>query len=386
MARILYIWKGDYPWEVRIEKFCRALLESNHEVIILCRWSEGRPREEIIDGVRIIRIGHGKPFSHSTPVSPNPYWYKSIKENIINFRPELVIVREIMLAEAAGRLARNYDVPVIMDMAEHYPAVMRGWKKYYDRIIYRFLVHYMKVPEMFERRSVGLMDGIIAVCSENAERLVKQYGFPVHKMAIVQNTPDLKQFSEVKKGCNQPPIVFAYHGNVNSERNMVRFVRGFIIAANKDPEIKLEIAGIGEDTSQIIEMVNSSDVSSSFRMYGEFSHSDLTELYSRADIGVLPYKLDDHIHNTISNKFFDYLACGKPVLASPAAPMVRLIKETEAGVIADCDDENSIAEAILNFKNQDVEKLSENGMVAASEKYNWDVDKKTFLEFVEKYL
>ena len=278
MSRILYIWKGDYPWEVRIEKFCNSLVENGNEVIILCRWVPGRLETESIGQIKIIRVGFNQAPSLSIPVSTNPFWISSIKKIIKQFQPGLIIAREIMLAEAAARLARKHYIPVIMDMAEHYPAVMKGWKKYKERSFYKILVHDLKLPETFEKRSVNLMDGIITVCSEQSERLINEYNYPAVALQVVHNTPDINSFENVRKGCSSPPRTFAYHGNVNNERNMVRFVKGFIIAAKQDPDISLEIAGVGEDSEDIRNLIESSDVQNQFRLFGSYKHEDLVEL------------------------------------------------------------------------------------------------------------
>ena len=42
--RIVMVWDGDYPWDVRVEKVCTTLIASGHEVHLVCRNSAGTPR------------------------------------------------------------------------------------------------------------------------------------------------------------------------------------------------------------------------------------------------------------------------------------------------------------------------------------------------------
>ena len=35
--RVLYLWNADYPWDVRVEKICRAMTDAGHDVHIVAR-------------------------------------------------------------------------------------------------------------------------------------------------------------------------------------------------------------------------------------------------------------------------------------------------------------------------------------------------------------
>jgi len=386
MKSILYIWKDLYPWDVRVEKFCRTFRDAGFKVNIISRWKPGYPEFEVIDGYQITRVGFNKPASFSLPVSPNPLWYQSISKLVKEEKPSVIISRDIMLAEAAGRIARKYGIPSIIDIAEHYPAVMKGWKKYRDRRLYNILVHQLGMPETFEKRSISRSDGIIVVCKEHHQRMLNEFNYSPEKIAIVHNTPELSDFDKVRKGSRPIPKIFAYHGSVMSERNLKIFLEGFIQAANINADIEFDIAGTGEELDDLKSLVSIAGMSERIHFYGKYNHSRMSEFYDRMDIGVLPYRLDDHIHNTISNKFFDYMAAGKPVIVSNAMPMIRLLEEYPAGIAIDCDSVNTIASTILSIGDNDLGQMSANGMKAVSEKYNWDIDKKTLLDFINKYV
>ena len=35
--KIVYIWDGDYPWDIRVEKICLSLVNAGYEVHIAAR-------------------------------------------------------------------------------------------------------------------------------------------------------------------------------------------------------------------------------------------------------------------------------------------------------------------------------------------------------------
>jgi len=53
---IFYIWKSAYPWDVRVEKICMALLEANYNIYIVCKWDGEELEEEIVNGLNSIKV------------------------------------------------------------------------------------------------------------------------------------------------------------------------------------------------------------------------------------------------------------------------------------------------------------------------------------------
>ncbi len=386
MPVVLYVWKGNYPWDVRAEKVCKALIKAGHEVFMLARWDNGQPERELIDGINIIRVGYNTARKLTQPLSINPIWHGAIKKAIIELNPAIIIPREIMLAEACGRLGRRYDIPVVMDMAEHYPAAMREWKKYYKSLSLRILVHHLKIPEIVEERSVRLADGIITVCHEQAGRLKRQYDFNRQNTAVVHNTPPTGQFDEIRKGTSNPPVILGHHGHLTAEKSVENLIKAFILIADKCPNLKLLLAGGGECADELKEIAEASDCSDRIMFTGVYKPESLGDIIGKIDIGVIPYQVSDFNNYTIHNKIFDYMAAGKPVIVSKAMPMARIIEETGAGIIADCSSPESLAGTILNINNYRLNEMSENGITAFGNKYNWDVDAENLVNFVNRFI
>jgi glycosyltransferase involved in cell wall biosynthesis len=369
-----------------VEKVCTALTNAGHEIIILARNLNDQPSEDIIGNLKILRLGRNKPSFYSIPLSSNPFWKNFIKNAFREYKPDLVISREIMLAEAAANAAHKYSIPIIMDMAEHYPAAMKGFKKHKNNPFTKLLVHHLNLPENVEKNSVNKMDAIITVCQEQVDRLEKEYGFHQDKMCIVHNTPKIEWYDNISKGCHIPPIVFGHHGWMSGEKSLKELVIGFATAAKKDKEISLLLAGSGECYDDLVSLSRETGYSKRINFTGKYNFDELISILSKIDIGIIPYPPDDFNNHTIHNKLFDYFAAGKPVIVSEAKPMKRLIEETGAGISVNTSNPRLFAEAILNMKSMDLKKMSENALKAFNEKYNWETDSVTLIKFVEKII
>ena len=358
--KVLYIWQAGFPWDVRAEKICLELISRGCEVTLLARREPGQDPEGNHNGIRVVRVGHKLHQSLSLPLPFNPVWSQAIRKTVVDWGPDLLIAREIMLAEPAAAACRRSQVPMIIDMAEHYPAAMRTWEKYSKGWISRFLVHRAQAPDLVERRAVNRADGVITVCDEQNDRLHKQFSFPRDRMAVVHNTLDGAAFETVRRGSSSPPSVFGHHGYITSQRGLDNLVRGFGVAAREDRGIRLVIAGSG-DTSALATIARDFAVQDRVDLTGPYRHADLMGLYSEIDIGMLAYPVDDSWGHTIPNKLFDYMACGKPVIVSPNRPFRRVVEAANAGLVLANNSPAEIAAAMLRMSRLDPEALTTGG-------------------------
>ena len=119
---------------------------------------------------------------------------------------------------------------------------------------------------------------------------------------------------------------------------------------------------------------------------GWVAHDLLPPFWRIADVGLLPFHRCPHIDTTLANKLFDYMAVGLAVLASDAAPMVRVLGETGAGMLfrAGSADEFAGALATLLDDFRARREMGDRGRRAVDETYNWARDSQRLLEVMER--
>lgn len=385
---ILYVWKSGYPWDVRVEKICKSLSNSGYKVVLLARWDGEEKQNEEHDGISVVRVGFNKNRIFSIPFPANYLWKKSIERSILEYKPSVIIPREIMLASLCGRLGKKYKIPVVMDMAENYPAAMKDWEKYNKNPISRFIVNNLNIPGHVERNSVNLMNGIITVCKENFDRLIKNYNFPADNLIEIHNTP-LKNVYNFKTRTNKftiDSLTFGHHGYLTGEKRIDIFLEGFLRFNKEFPKSKFIIAGDGPSLGELKEITERFDLNQSVIFLGSYKHSEFLTIIEKIDVGVLPYQLNDFNNNTLHNKIFDYFAFGLPVITSETIPFKRIISETEAGISMNCTTVDNVYSGLKYFVKNDLELMAKNSLKAFDSKYNWENDEKNLLEFLERYL
>lgn len=386
MKKALYIYKSKYPWDIRVEKICKSLTKSDYEVIILTRYSGEEKTIEIIDGIKVIRYGQGLPKLFSAPFFFSPFWTKVITKMIKTEKPDVVIVREMHIGEIAGKVSRRRGIPIIMDMAENYPAAMCEFKIYNSNFIKRFIVHKLKIPWRIERSAVKQMDGIITVCSEQNMRLISIYGFSPDKLAVVHNTPPKSAVAPTERNFEKEILTLGHHGYLSAEKSLLKFVKAFSKFAEYNDNIRLVIAGSGDCLEDYKEILERTGTIKYVNFTGQYKPEELNDILSTVDIGFIPYQISNFNNFTIHNKVFDFWMNGQPAVLSATAPFVRIADDTKAAMILDCENEESIMQFLENIEFYDWDYMSRNATFFSQHKYNWDVDSDVLVDFVNKFV
>ncbi len=386
MIKILYITHNRFPWDVRTDKICNSLIDSGFEVFLLTRCYPNQSQSEKFGNINILRVGSNKDF-WNLPISINPAWRKALNETVRNIKPDLLIVREMYLAEAVSDIGKKFNIPAIIDMAENYPAAMRAWKKYSKNFLRRLIVHTLKIPDIIEKRAVKKADGIILVCNEQIQRLSEFYNYPADKICIAHNTPKMNTSGNSAKSANNPPRIYGHHGYLSADKNIELLIEAFDIVADTYLDISLLIAGGGECYDDIKQLVEKCNNKGRINLMGNYNHKDLPEILEKIDIGVIPYELNDFNNYTIHNKIFDYFAFAKPVIATPMIPTKRIIEETQAGWVLQKYSVDAMVNTIIKSQNDNtIEEKSINAYNSFINKYNWDNDFNNLLQFLKKYI
>lgn len=393
--KILYITKDDFPWDIRTDKICSGLGDS-YNVRILCRKQKHSTSFESFKNYSIKRFGYLNIFNVLTfPLSLNPFWKSAIEKEIREFNPNLVIVREMHLAYAVGKIGKKYNIPVIMDMAENYPAAIKLWKKYNNNWFKRWLFHTYKLADKIEVKSLKYMKGIITVCDEQHKRVQSLCS---HKLDFVTiyNTPEKQTFSRKYDLINNK-ITFGHHGYLTSEKKIDTLIKSFSLLCDlyynsknvydiKDIDFQLLIAGSGDCLDDLLLLANRSKYIDRITFLGNYQYEKLDSILERIDVGVIPYQVNDFNNYTIHNKIFDFFAKGIPVIVSEAIPNANVVKKTKSGLISNCDKIDELTHSMFEIIGEKYKFYSDNAFYAYEHTYNWTKDKNHLIDFIEKFV
>jgi colanic acid biosynthesis glycosyl transferase WcaI len=112
--------------------------------------------------------------------------------------------------------------------------------------------------------------------------------------------------------------------------------------------VMLVIVGTGE-VQKVLDLAARLGISSNVEYLGEINDkARLAELIAGADVGLIPYDDNPLWRNSLPAKFFEYCACGIPVIATAYedSMLAEFIREYGIGITSPPMNEEKLAEAI----------------------------------------
>ena len=379
--RILYLWDADYPWDVRTAKVCAALTDTAHEVHLAARNRQRRPDHEVLPEATVHRM---KPLrwlparldaTLGFPFFLNPRWIGHLYSVARRTRAEVIIVRDLPLCPTAIMVARRLGVPVVLDMAENYAAMMQANRDAGRQRPWDFLVRSPALVRMVERWCLPRLNHVWVVVEESADR-VAALGLPKDRISVVSNTPPRARAEVPLAGAGVPgaPLRLVYLGLMELPRGLTCVLEAAQLLQRRGVPVAIDLIGDGRDRALIEQRASDLALGPLVRFHGFIPNTEALAMVSRADVGLIPHLADEAWNTTIPNKLFDYMAAGLPVISSDAKPAARIIRETGAGVVFRSGSAEELAKAVEQLGDPaSREQMGRAGQAAIRSRYSWEV-------------
>jgi glycosyltransferase involved in cell wall biosynthesis len=391
---ILYIWDADYPWDVRVEKICSSMASQGHNIHIAARNLKRRQEYEYTEGLHIHRLKYCVSdrinYALTFPAFFSPVWKHFIDRIILSHHINLIIVRDLPLAITGITAGKRSGIPVILDMAEDYVALIRDiWKarKFHGL---NLLVRNPHLAKIVERYVFQHVDHTLVVVDEARDMVVSRGG-NLDRITIVGNTPSLSafQYNEMPANGNLELIKkrysAVYTGGIQLGRGIQTVIEALPGIVKKCPEFLFVVIGDGYATKQLKARIQEKQLHEHILWVGWVNHRSLFDYIRLSKIGLIPHLVSDHVNTTMPNKIFDYMGCGIPVLASDSLPIKRILEEEKCGLTFKSGDAKDLTRNVLNICESQYD-YGKNGVEAIRRKYNWHEDEKRLLKAVSAVL
>ncbi len=388
--KMLFIYDGEYPWDIRVAKISKSLLKEKHDVYLVCRNYNAEPLEEEFNGLRIFRL----PFLFRNllffnklinfPVFFSPFWLIRSAQIIFRNKCHLILVRDLPLALTGILLSKLFNIPVVLDMAEVYPEALRSnWM--FDKNKMKGLNYLLRNPvfaEIIEKIVVKFINHIFVVSEESKKRLLERYLSPEDKITIIGNTPELSIFyprhptypGSLSYLRNKNIILFS--GFILGDRGLELAIRAMPKVLQKVKNTCLIIVGEGIGKENLVRVVRELNLNENVIFEGWVDNHLLPDYIASSTLGILPFYSCAHTEITLANKLFDYMAVGLPVVVSDVKPMQGIIDAEHCGICFKANDSTDFVNKVISLLNNPPKRseMSRRGIEASVKKYNWEND------------
>lgn len=289
-------------------------------------------------------------------------------------KPDVVQAHDIDVLPGAWLAARLLGCPIIYDIHELHPAREEfGWLQRPLAWIERYLVH--------------RVDAAMAPTDMRSDWLRDFYG--IQRPVVIPNRPPYVKIQRGKRLRDELSIpdgntIFLYQGVVNEGRGLHNAVR----AINAVDNSTLVILGSGRLVDSLTRLADEIDVRSKVRFHPAVPLEELPEFTASADIGLqLLRNTSINHYTTDSNKLYEYIMAGLPVIASDFPEIRKIVESCDVGKLVDPEDVGAISSA-MNAMSSDksfLEKMRANAM-KSGEAISWEKVEHRLLDLYKSVL
>lgn len=140
-----------------------------------------------------------------------------------------------------------------------------------------------------ERFGLELADRVLAVSQRTKDTIVRRYGIPAAKIAVVHNavTKEIhRQRDQLKRGLPEKLVLFL--GRVTQQKGPNYFVEAAHRVRRELPDVRFVMAGAGDLLPRMIERVAALRLADRFHFTGFLRGEEVEEMFALSDLYVMP--------------------------------------------------------------------------------------------------
>ncbi len=258
-----------------------------------------------------------------------------ISRQIRAARPDVIVSYALSTGLPALQLARRHGIPYVFHVIDALHAIVPVG-------FLRPMAHWV------ERRIFGAADQVVLINAHLRDYAIRMGSAP-ERSVVLRTGVDLRRFTP---GADGGPM----RAELGIERDdFVLFFMGWLypfsgvreVAESLQalpPEVKLLVVGNGDDYGALQEMQK--DLGERLVLTGRVPYERIPSLAAAADVFLLPFHCVPATEHIVPIKLYEYMAAGKPVIASPLPGVQRDVGEGNGVIYAEAGGQALRAHAI----------------------------------------
>ena len=300
-------------------------------------------------------------------------------------RPDVVIGSSVHLLAvlSAYYLAKHCGAKFIMEVRDLWPQTI------IDMGVLSEQSPTVKILHTLERFLYHRAERIITLLPLAGE-YIAPLGISKEKITWIPNGVDLSYFSGQKgiESSNEPfrVMYLGAHGQANALDVLLNAAK--IVQDRGYQSIRFTLVGDGPEKPRLMELAQELELENvGFR--NPIPKSKVPEVLTKADILIFNLeKAEVFKYGVSSNKLFDYMAAGKPVIFSVQAPN-NPIEEAHCGLTVPPRDPQALAEAVIKLYQMPIEEqeaMGQRGREYAKEHHDYAVLAEKLIACIEEVM
>lgn len=387
------ILDAPFPPDPRVENEAVSLVSSGHEVFLFCLQYSNEKKNEELKGIKVRRFTSNRfeyKLSALAYTIPLYTWLmqKKIHQFIYSTKVEALHIHDIKIAEAVFRANQKLKLPVVLDLHDNLPEVMKLYPH-----LQKFPGNYIISPKKWkikEEEFIKKADKIITVSPEFIESIKERIPTSENKLVLVPNTIRQSFYKDytiensiLKRYTNQ--FVLLYLGDTHLRRGLQTAIAAVKVLKDEIPNIKLVIVGKNTTDAILKQQVQELNLEQFVDFEGWQNVSLFQSYILSSAICISPLHRNLQHDVAYANKIFQYMSFSKPLLVSDAIAQKRLVTKNKTGLVhLDRDVKDFVAKTLQLYHNNNLrEELGVNGKQFIENEFSWEQTSKKLLHLYD---
>jgi len=253
----------------------------------------------------------------------------------------------IHFTDARESLFFRTDIPCVGNINDTYAAELRSIS-YYQKHFTDWYIRwpYYLMARLFEKFAYSKLDVLIANSEFTAKTIHEKYRINEKKIHVCYKGIDVSKYqsAEIKERNFQNSPVILFVGTNMQRKGLPTLIHAAHIVTQKIPNVKFWIVGEDKTLPEMKKLCINEGVDNSFVFWGWKSQEELSELYSQADIFVMP-----SLTEALGVVFLEAMASGLPVIGTNIGGIPEIIQDGINGLLVPPDDSTALARALTKL-------------------------------------
>ena len=256
----------------------------------------------------------------------NAYHHYRVMDRIIrDEKIDIVVAGNVLAGTAALKAAKKHNIPVLFDLKDWFPD---SAAIYYKNPLMKKIVH--SVVYAVTKYNLKHSDRVTTV-SPKLQEMVNEMGI---ECGMIPNGVATDYFKPMDTmigrnlcGIDRDEFVIGFLGGIERRFELDEVIKTLPELIKYNDKTRLLIVGGSLFTDYLDELkalTENLGLSDRVIFTGLIEHTELPKYISAMDVCIIPLKSEEWYGISMSNKFFEYSACAKPVLIKPAPGIMAL--------------------------------------------------------------
>lgn len=233
------------------------------------------------------------------------------------------------------------------------------------RLKYRLLIRRWHQFLNMQVRVARKLSHVLTVSESSKRDIARDFDIPADRIHVVYNGIDSETFHPIS-GSREPKTLITTASADQPLKGTQHLMPALRQLIDSDPEVRLIMIGRPKPDGATQSLIDSLRLSDHIEFYHGISAQQITELYARASIAVVPSEYEG-----FGLPAGEAMACGVPVVSSDGGALPEVVGD--AGIVVPAKSSAALASAIRSLLSDDVARAryAEAGRARIVEKFSW---------------